>query len=82
MNSIQRRILRILYAWSLEHFTEYMRKEEFLTRMGIRDPAVTGELLEDLERKGLVETVPQDGSWEAVRITPDGVKIIRISDII
>jgi len=50
--------------------------------MGIRDPAVTGELLEDLERKGLVETVPQDGSWEAVRITPDGVKIIRISDII
>lgn len=48
----------------------------------MQDSAVTGELLEDLEKKGFVETVPPDGPWEAVRITPDGVKIIRISDII
>ncbi|HEC81316.1 MAG TPA: hypothetical protein ENI42_02660 [Thermoplasmatales archaeon] len=82
MSDVQRRILRILYAWSLEHFTEYMRREVFLTRMGLQDSAVTGELLEDLEKKGFVETVPPDGPWEAVRITPDGVKIIRISDII
>ena len=81
-SDLQRKILRILYVWSLEHFTDYLKRDEFIVRIGVDDPYVTNELVRDLEEKGFVETAPLDEPWEVIRITPDGVKTLRITDII
>lgn len=68
--------------WSLEHFTDYLKRDEFIVRIGVNYPYVTNELVRDLEEKGFVETAPLDEPWEVIRIIPDGVETLRITDII
>lgn len=76
---IQRRILRILYTWGLEHFDKFMNKEELISRIKRED--IDKEII-DLKEKELVEVVPEEGNWKAVRISPKGVQTLRLLDII
>ncbi|HDI23613.1 MAG TPA: hypothetical protein ENF40_00120 [Thermoplasmatales archaeon] len=78
ISNVQKRILRILYAWGLEHFDEFMTKEEFMLRFG--EEKVDKEII-DLKEKGMIELVPEK-RWKAIRITPKGVRALRSFDII
>jgi len=77
-SDIQRKILRILYAWGLEHFDKFMIKEELISRLGRGN--IDKEVF-DLKEKEMVEVAP-DENWKAVRITPKGVQTLRLLDII
>lgn len=75
---IQRKILRILYAWGLERFDQFMSREELISRVGRED---IERDVEELKKEGLVELVPEE-NWKAIRITPKGVQNLRLFDVI
>lgn len=79
LNDIQRKILRILYAWGLNYFDKFMPKNELISRLGKSD--IDHDIF-DLRNKNMIEIVPDNEEWRGVRITPNGIQILRIFDIL
>lgn len=79
---IQRRALRILYVWWVENFSKYMPRKEFEKRLKVGYDANIDEIIRTLKEKGLIEITPEDENWSALRITNEGVDLLRASDVI
>ena len=75
-----RKVLRILYAWGLEHFDKYMMRDELIARLG--NSKNLNKIVVELKRDELVEVVPPDGRWRAIRIAPKGVRALQSMDVV
>ncbi len=82
-DSIERKILRILYVWRLDYLGKFMSRQELKRRLRLNDDNIVGYVVKDLKEKKFVEVVPPvDSDWGAIRITKNGIDVLKMLEII